>query len=78
MAEMTDIGEAVVLEKLRRLRPEDRMEVIDFMDFLAHRDRARRWEEFDQWAVNLAKAKGFQNLTEEDVARIVNDCRSAQ
>ena len=79
MAEMTSMGEAGVLEKLRRLRPDERMEVIDFMDFLAQRrDRSRKWIEFDEWAMDLAKRKGFHDLTEDDVAKIVSDLRASR
>jgi hypothetical protein len=77
MAEATRMGEADVLEKLRRLRPDERMEVIDFMDFLAQRrDRSRKWIEFDEWAMDLAKKKGFHDLTGDDVAEIVCDTRT--
>lgn len=31
--------------------------------------------EFDEWALNLAKEKGFDRLTEDDVVRIVHECR---
>ena len=34
--------------------------------------------EFDEWATNLAKEKGFHHLTEEDVARIVSDFRGGK
>jgi hypothetical protein len=34
--------------------------------------------EFDEWAMNLAKEKGFSHLTEEDVAQIVCDFRSGR
>ena len=45
------------------------------MEFLETREKAKGWLEFDEWAVNLAKEKGFVNLTEGDVARIVSDFR---
>ena len=76
--ESQDRTEEVVLEKYRRLPPQEQKEVVDFMDFLAQRDRARGWMEFDAWAMDLARAKGFESLSEDDVARIVSDFRSAR
>ena len=50
----------------------------DYLDFLASEKKAKDWVEFDEWAVNLAKKKGFDRLTEEDVARIVAGLRSGR
>lgn len=49
---------------------------VDFLDFLSSGGKAKEWLEFDEWALNLAKKKGFDRLTEDDVARIVSDLRS--
>jgi hypothetical protein len=38
----------------------------------------KEWLEFDEWAINLAREKGFANLTEGDVARIVSDFRGGR
>jgi len=70
--------EEVILDKFRQLSPDERKEALDFLDFLACRGDARKWIEFDQWALNIAKEKGFSNLTEDDVARIVIDFRSGK
>jgi Protein of unknown function (DUF2281). len=61
----------------RKLSPEKRQEVVDFIEFIESKDLATRWIEFDEWAANLAKEKGFDRLTEEDVAQIVEAHRSA-
>jgi hypothetical protein len=63
--------EQVLLEKVRQLPPEQLQEVLDFIEFLQQRERRRPWISFDEWAMNLAKEKGFQHLTEDDVAQIV-------
>jgi hypothetical protein len=63
--------EQVILEKVRQLPPEQLQEVLDFIEFLQQRERQRQWISFDAWAMNLAKEKGFQHLTEDDIAQIV-------
>jgi hypothetical protein len=77
---MTEVREPeeVILEKLRKLSLERKQEVVDFLEFLELREKTKRWLEFDEWAVNLAKEKGFVYLTEEDVARIVSDFRGGR
>jgi hypothetical protein len=70
--------EEVIIEKFRRLSQEKKKEVIDFLEFLESREKIKTWLEFDEWAINLAKQKGFYQLTDEDVARIVSDFRSGQ
>lgn len=70
--------EEVIIEKFRRLSQEKKKEVIDFLEFLESREKVKTWLEFDEWAINLAKQKGFYQLTDEDVARIVSDFRSGQ
>jgi hypothetical protein len=69
--------EKKILNTFRRLSPEKKQEVVDFIEFIESRDRVTEWIEFDEWAVNLAKEKGFNHLTEEDVAQIVKAHRSA-
>ena len=70
--------EEVVVGKFRRLSQEKKEEVLDFLEFLEFREKAKGWFEFDEWAINLAKEKGFFHLNEEDVARIVSDFRSGK
>jgi hypothetical protein len=78
MMEEVEIKEEAILEKYRRLSPAVRREVVGFMDFLAKRNLAGGWVEFDQWAMDLAKKRGFERLSEQDVARIVEDFRAAR
>ena len=69
--------EELLIEKLRSLPPELLSEVLDFIEFLEQRYKEKKWIEFDEWAMNLAREKGFNNLTEEDVAEIVKAHRRA-
>jgi hypothetical protein len=78
MAQTVKGKEEVILEKLRRLSPERKKEILDFLEFLEFREGAMRWLEFDEWATNLAKERGFHHLTEEDVAKIVSDLRGSK
>lgn len=78
MTQARESKEEVILEKLRRLSSERKQEILDFLEFLESRERTKKWLEFDEWAINLAKEKGFAHLTEEDVARIVSDFRSGR
>ena len=39
---MTNVTEQTIIEKLRELSPERQTEVLDFVDFLAHRDTEER------------------------------------
>ena len=58
--------------------PETRvLQVLDFAGFLKWQDEAQTREiiEFEAWAENLAKEKGFAHLSEEDVAYIVHEVR---
>ncbi|MER3446071.1 MAG: hypothetical protein C4291_04190 [Candidatus Dadabacteria bacterium] len=66
-----------ILNIFRRLSPEKKQEVVDFIEFVESKDSVIKWIEFDEWAVNLAKKRGFNHLTEEDVAQIVKAHRSA-
>lgn len=66
-----------LLDVIEELPGEKVLEVLDFAKFLRWQDivEARAIIEFDAWAENLAKEKGFAHLTEEDVAQIVHECR---
>ncbi len=77
MAKATDRDEEKILEKFRSLPPERKREAIEFLNLLAS-EKVKDWLEFDEWALNLAKKRGFDQLTEEDVARIVIDLRSGR
>lgn len=68
---MTREEEQIILERVRKLPPERFQEVLDFIEFLELRERQQQWVAFDAWARNLAKARGFHHLTEDDVAQIV-------
>ena len=70
--------EEVILERFRSLSRERKQELLDFLEFLESREDTRKWIEFDEWALNLAREKGFAHLTESDVARIVSDIRSGR
>ena len=70
-----ELKDEEILEKYRKLPLQKKQEVIDFLEFLDSREKAKKWLEFDEWALNLAKERGFAHLTEEDVARIVSDFR---
>ena len=76
MAPLSGIEDERLLEKFRDLSDVKKQELIDFLDFLAAREKATQWIDFDVWALNIAKTKGFSDLSEEDVARIVNDFRT--
>ena len=70
--------EEVFVEKFRRLSQEKKEEILDFLEFLESREKVRGWLEFDEWAINLAKQKGFFHLNDEDVACIVSDFRGGK
>jgi len=78
MAQASELEDKVILEKLRGLSSERKQEVLDFLEFLELREKSKGWLEFDEWAFNLAKERGFDHLTEEDVARIVSDFREGR
>jgi len=73
----TEYLDKKILNAFRKLPPEKKLEVVDFIEFIESRDRYSKWIEFEEWAVNLAKDRGFNHLTEEDVAKIVKAHRSA-
>ena len=64
-----------IIEKVRSLPPEKIEEVLDFIYSIEQREKKRALIEFDEWALNLAKEKGFDHLTEEDVTEIVKQHR---
>lgn len=76
MAKATKWDEETILQKFRDLSPERKREVMDFLDLLTSGEKSKDWLEFDEWALNLAKERGFDRLTEKDVARIMSDFRS--
>jgi hypothetical protein len=78
MSQAEELQEEAILEKLRRFSSDKKQEVLDFLEFLEMREKAKEWLEFDEWAINLAKERGFDNLTERDVARIVSDFRGGR
>jgi hypothetical protein len=78
MSQAEKLKEEVILERLRRLSSDKRQEILDFLEFLETREKTKEWLEFDEWAINLAKEKGFANLTEGDVAQIVSDFRGGR
>jgi hypothetical protein len=78
VAKATDRDEEKIIQKFRSLSAERKREVVDFLDLLASGEEAKDWLAFDEWAFNIAKEKGFDRLTEKDVARIVSDFRSAK
>jgi hypothetical protein len=78
MSQAEELKEEAILEKLRRLSLDKKREILDFLEFLETREKVKEWLEFDEWAINLAKEKGFSNLTEGDVARIVSDFRGGR
>jgi hypothetical protein len=78
MSKTEQLKDEVILEKLRKLSSDKKREILDFLEFLETREKAKGWLEFDEWAVSLAKEKGFVNLTEGDIARIVSDFRGGR
>jgi len=69
-----------IMKELEGLSEEGIAQIIQFIDFIKWREarKEREINEFDAWALNLAKEKGFDHLTEEDVARIVHEYRKAR
>ena len=76
MAKARKTDEEIVLEKFRSLPAKRKQEAMDLLNLLASGEKAKDWLEFDEWALNLAKERGFDRLTENDVARIVSNLRS--
>jgi hypothetical protein len=78
MSKAEQLKDEAILEKLRKLSLDKKREILDFLEFLETREKAREWLEFDEWAVHLAKERGFVNLTEGDIAQIVSDFRGGR
>ena len=78
MSKSEQLKDEVILKKLRKLSSDKKREILDFLEFLETKEKVKEWLEFDEWAVNLAKEKGFVNLTEGDIARIVSDFRGGR
>jgi hypothetical protein len=66
-----------VLQAVRGLPSQKIQEIIEYADFLRWKEtkEAKEIVEFDEWALNLAREKGFGQLSEDDVASIVHECR---
>lgn len=64
---------------VKRLSPQKRQELLDYAQFLQWQGQQKQRElvSFDAWAINLAKRRGFDRLTEEEVLAIVQECRAA-
>jgi len=75
VAKVTTRDEEKIIRSFRALSPDKKRKAIDYLDLLASGKKAKDSVEFDEWAINLAKKKGFDHLTEQDVARIVSDLR---
>ncbi len=67
-----------LLSVVKGLPEESIAEVIDFAYYLRVKEkiRGREIEDFDLWAEKSAAKKGFSNLTDNEVAKIVMECRS--
>lgn len=76
MAQIEKKDEEAIIEKYRKLPLERKQQVFDFLDFIASRENVKEWMDLDAWALDLAKARRFSHLSEDDVARIVSDFRS--
>lgn len=63
-----------LLTTLEGLPEKDVPIVIHFIEFLKWSER-QRWTDFDRWAMELAREKGFGHLTEEEIAQIVHEYR---
>jgi len=70
--------EEEILEKVRKIPSQKIEELIDFIDFLEQREKKKQWIALDEWAMNLAKEKGFNKLTEDDIAQIIRQHRLGQ
>jgi len=78
VAKAINRDEEKIIRNFRSLSPDKKRKAIDYLDLLASGKKVEDWVEFDEWAINLAKKKDFDRLTEEDVARIVSDFRSGR
>lgn len=66
------------MQSFRRLSPDKKRQALNYLDLLAAGKKLKDWVVFDEWAINLAKKKHFDRLTEANVARIVSDFRSGE
>ena len=71
------IFEDQVVRAVRDLPPQKIQEIIEYADFLRWKETkaAKEVVGFDEWALNLAREKGFDRLSEKDVAMIVHEYR---
>ncbi|TET76582.1 MAG: DUF2281 domain-containing protein [Candidatus Cloacimonadota bacterium] len=67
-----------IKKEIDKLPPELVKEVWNFIEFLIQKEKRKKWIEFDEWAVNLAKERGFSHLTEEDISKIVTSYRESK
>lgn len=67
-----------IKKEIDKLPPELVKEVWNFIEFLIQKEKRKKWIEFDEWAVNLAKQRGFSHLTEEDISKIVTSYRESK
>jgi hypothetical protein len=67
-----------LLSVVNGLSEERIAEAIDFANYLKLKDmlRERDVQNFDVWAERIAKRKGLDNLTEDEAASIVMECRN--
>jgi len=78
MAKTEQVKDEAILERLRNLSVDTKRTILDLLEFLETREKAKEWLEFDEWAANLAKERGFVHLTENDIAEIVSDLRGGR
>jgi len=74
---MASITKEKLKKEIDKLPPEMLREIQDFIEFFKEKQIKKDWIEFDEWAVNLAKEKGFSNLTEKDISEIVSAYRQS-
>jgi len=67
-----------IKKEIDKLPPELVKEVWNFIEFLIQKEKRKKWIEFDEWMVNLAKERGFSHLTEEDISKIVTSYRESK
>ena len=60
MAKAINRDEEKIIRSFRSLSPEKKCKAIDYLDLLASGTKAKDWVAFDEWAMNLAKKKGFE------------------
>jgi len=71
-------NKSFIKKEIDKLPPQLIQEVLDFIRFLRQKEEAKTWIEFDEWALNLAKEKGFSNLSEKEIANIVESFRKSR